>query len=330
MQTAAVVFVQTEQVDVLTIEMPAPEPGQVLVRTSISTISVGTEGWAFRNLYSWATIPFPCVPGYQRVGTIAALGAGVTSWKVGDRVMATSGQWEGEVKPFWGSHVALANTSADELYRIPDGVDDVDASGAVVAQVGYNAASRPTIRPGDWVLVYGDGLIGQCAAQAIRARGAKVILAGHREDRLTLAARYSADFAVDSSVDGFEQAVRRQTGNKPVTAVLDTVHTEESERQYVPLLEPARGQVVYSGFTPEKVWADMSLLQKNELTTHYIAGWTRQRMERTFALMAAGKMRMKPLITHLVPYTRGAEMYRMILSKSEPFLGIAIDWTAVR
>ena len=43
--------------------------------------------------------------------------------------------------------------------------------------------------------------------------------------------------------------------------------------------------------------------------------------------MAEGKMRLRPLVTHHVPFDRGDEMYRMILAKSEPFLGITLDWT---
>jgi threonine dehydrogenase-like Zn-dependent dehydrogenase len=70
----------------------------------------------------------------------------------------------------------------------------------------------------------------------------------------------------------------------------------------------------------------MALLQQRELTTHFVSGCTRDRMEATLALMAAGQMRIGPLITHLVSYARGPEMYRMILDKNEPFLGITLDW----
>jgi bacteriochlorophyllide a dehydrogenase len=111
-----------------------------------------------------------------------------------------------------------------------------------------------------------------------------------------------------------------------VSAVLDTVQSEAAQNEYVPLLAHAKGQIVYSGFTPTKTWADMGLLQKRELTTHYISGWNRPRMEATLALMAAGKMRLRPLITHLVSYRRGPEMYRMIVEKNEPFTGIAFEW----
>ena len=49
-------------------------------------------------------------------------------------------------------------------------------------------------------------------------------------------------------------------------------------------------------------------------------------MEATLALMASGKMQVRPLVTHLVPYTRGPEMYRMIVEKKEPFMAITLDW----
>lgn len=327
MQTEAIVFVGISQVEVRSMIMPDPKPGEVQIRTSYSTISGGTEGWALRNEFTWSATRYPSVPGYQRMGIIESLGEGVTGWQVGDRVMATTGQWAGAITPFWGSHIALGNTAATELYRIPDNVEDVDASGTVVAQVGYNAASRAEIQAGDWVVVYGDGLIGQCAAQAIRARGARVILVGHRTERLKRAADYSADIVINNHHQNVAEMVHEHTGGQPVRVVLDSVQTESSQREYVQLLEQGIGQIVYCGFTPGMVWADMGLLQQCELTAHFVSGWTRPRMEATLDLMAVGKMRLTPMITHLVSYKHGPEMYQIINDKSTSFLGITLDWT---
>lgn len=322
----AVVFRAVDDVAVQNIEMPDPGPGCVQIQTHASMISVGTETWGLRNLFTWQKTPFPCVPGYQRVGTIVKLGPDVTGWTIGERVMATTGCWQGSVHSFWGAHAAVANTHQNELYRIPDGVDAVDAAGTVVAQVGYNAAYRPELTPGDWVIVYGDGIIGQCAAQSARARGARVILIGHRQERLALGAEFSADATVNNSGENVGEAVRRITGQEHVRAVLDTVQSEAAQKEYVPLLQPGRGQIVYSGFTPGTVWADMALLQQRELTTHFVAGWTRARMEATLKLMAERKLRLRPLVTHRVPFQRGAEMYRMARQKSAPFMGIVFEW----
>jgi 2-desacetyl-2-hydroxyethyl bacteriochlorophyllide A dehydrogenase len=326
MKTKAVVFTSPGQASYQDIDMPAPKPDEVQIRTTYSTISIGTEGWVFQNLFTWQPTPYPCVPGYQRVGIIEALGADVKGWQVGDKVMATNGAWEGPVHSAWGSHVALGNTRAAELYRIPAGADEIDASATVVAQVGYNAAYRASYGAGDWVVVYGDGLIGQFAAQSARSRGAKVILVGHRAERLALAGRFSADLALDSRHDDIVARVHECTGGKPVTAILDTVQKQSAQEQYVPLLENGTGQIVYSGFTPGDTWADMGLLQKHELTTHYVSGWTRARMEATLQLMGAGKLQLRPLITHLVQSTDAPAMYHMTLEKSAPFLGITFKW----
>ena len=328
MQTPAVVFESIGRVSVRPIEMPPPGPGQAQIRTRYSTISPGTEGWCLLNQFTWQPTIYPGVPGYQRTGEIIALGAGVDGWKVGDICMATVGRWEGEAVPFWGAHAGVINTESTELFGLPEGVDEVDASGCVVAQVGYNAASRVALchDEGDWVVVFGDGIIGQSAAQAARARGARVIVAGHRRKRLDLALEMGAHAVFDSAEDGFLDRVREVTGEH-VTAVIDTIQTEAAQEQYMPLLEYAKGQVVYSGFTPGKVWADMGALQRKELTAHFVAGWTRPRMESTLALMAEGKMRVRPLVTHLVPYTEGAAMFEMILRKEKTFMAITLDWT---
>lgn len=327
MKSPAIVFTKPNQTEVQSIEMPDPGEGEVQIRTLYSTISSGTEGWVLQDLFTWVKTVYPGVPGYQRVGVITKIGKGVTGWKQGDKVFATTGCWQGPVVPHWGSHLAVGNTLAREVYRIPDGTDDVDAASACVAQVGYNAAYRPTAQPGDWVLVYGDGIIGQSAAQAARSRGAKVILVGHRKERLVLAQKFSADHVINNHERSVGDTVKALTGGEPVKIVLDTVQNEAAQKEYDELLPHGSGQIVYCGFTPGTVWADMAHLQMRELTTHFISGWSRIRGESTLELLAKGKMNMKALITHHVPYQRGPEMYDMILSKSEPFMGITLDWT---
>lgn len=323
----AIVYTDVATVELGQIDVAEPGPGDVQVRTQFSTISAGTEGWILQNLFTWQPTVYPCVPGYQRVGVIEALGPDVTGWSVGDRVVATRSNLPADVTPRSGAHCALANTPATELYAVPAGVDPVDASGTVVAQVGYNAASRANIEPGDWAIVYGDGLIGQCAAQSIRARGARVMLIGHRANRLQLAAAHSADVVINNHEQDVVETVHQHTDGQPVTVVLDSVQNEAAQREYTPLLERIVGQVVYCGFTPGTVWADMALLQQRELTAHFVSGWTRPRMEATLDLFAAGKLSLKALVTHQVAHHQGPAMYRMHLEKSAPFLGMTLDWS---
>lgn len=325
--SAAVVFQGPHQVGIGRLEMPPPRAGEIQIRTRYSGISGGTEGHVLAGRFTWTPARFPCVPGYQRIGVIEALGDGIQGWQLGQRVMATAGSWEGQVQPHWGAHVSLGNSPANEVYACPETASDGDLAHAVVAQVGLNAASRVSNIAGHWVLVYGDGLIGQAAAQCARLRGAKVILVGHRTDRLDLARLHSADAVINSHGEDVRTAVLNCTGGSPVFAVLDSVQGESVQREYMALLEPGLGQVVYCGNSAGTTWADMAVLQQRELTTHFVSGWTRARLEATLALMATGQLRIEALVTHRVSFERSAQMYEVNAQKSIPHLGMTLDWT---
>lgn len=327
MQNKAVVFSGVGQVELRDLPLPELAEGHLRIRTLCSGVSGGTEGWVLEDRFTWSRTRFPCVPGYQRVGIIEGVGAGVDGWQVGARVFATRSAWQGPVVPAWGAHIALADTTAEEVYRVEEGVSDANAANAVVAQVGLNAASRLTFsEAGEWVLVMGDGLIGQSAAQAARARGARVILAGRRGLRLRLAGEYSADAVINSREEDLAGAVRAITGTEKIRCVLDSVQTESAQAQYMPVLERRLGQIVYCGFTPGTTWADMAVLQQQELTAHFVSGWTRARIEATLDRMAAGRISLDNLITHRVSPDRAAQMYALNREKSQDLLGITFQW----
>lgn len=322
----AVVFEALNQVSVREVEVPEPARGEVQVRTEFSVISPGTEGWVLSNVFTWQPTTYPCVPGYQRVGTITALGEGVDGFEVGERVAATWASAPAAVASMWGSHIAVANTGASEIYRIPTNVHSVDAAAFVVAQVGFNAASRANVSPGDWVAIIGDGVIGQFAGQAARARGARVVLIGHRPERLSIAKQTGIDAIVNGRDPNLAEAVRRETEAESVFAVIDTIQGEAAQARYMDLLPSRGGEIVYAGFSSGDTWANMAHLQQREVTAHFVSGWTRARLEATLDLMASGHLRFRELITHCVPFTVAPEMYASIQQK-QASLGIVLDWS---
>lgn len=325
MTTQAVVFESPGKTAFREIELPEPGPEDVLLRTTRSVISSGTEGWVLQDLFTWEATKYPCVPGYQRVGVVERVGSGVKGIEEGSTWACTWGRWEAPVASQWGSHAALCCTPASELYSIPDGASHDDAAAFVVAQVGYNAASRIAMEQGDWVLVYGDGIIGQFACQAAKARGARVALAGHRSERLQAASLAGADAVVNRKHASVAEALE-MAGARPV-AIIDTIQTLDCQAEYLPFLEDRTGQIVYSGFTPGAAWADMARLQQKELTTHFVAGWTRARLEATLNLMAEGKMTARSVISHRLPAQQAPDAYAKILAKEPGFVAALLDWT---
>src|ERR1041384_8865898 len=91
MENPSVVFVEAGRVEVLNRPLPVPAAGEVLIRTTCSLISTGTElmllsGKARRDSV-WAELTeFPFQPGYSNVGEVVEIGAGVESWWLGRRV----------------------------------------------------------------------------------------------------------------------------------------------------------------------------------------------------------------------------------------------------
>jgi len=326
LKVPAVVFDALNQVSVRDVEVPAPGPGEVQVKTHLSVISPGTETWVLKGVFTWQPTQYPCVPGYQRVGTVIALGEGVTGWTLGDRVAATSATGPQGIASMWGSHAAVANTVAEEIYRVPENVNSIDAASFVVAQVGYNAAFRATIAPNKWLAVFGDGVIGQMAAQAAKARGAKVVLIGHRQERLEAARRNGIDLAVDGYRTDLSQHIRSQTSTEAILSIIDTVQGEAVQQQTMDILPPRRGEIVYAGFSSTSTWTNMAHLQQREVTAHFISGWTHTRLGSTLDLMSAKQLQFRSLVTHHVPATEAPAMYELIRNK-EASLGIVLDWS---
>lgn len=324
MKTRAIVFSEQNRVEVQEVIVPEPGPEEVLVRSVQSGVSVGTDGWILTNQFTWGgDIPYPVVPGYQRAGFVEAMGAKVEGLKVGQRVAVAGSRLEGKPGSYWGGHLHLGVTSQTDIFLLPEGVSFANGAQVIVAQVGYNAAARSMAGVGETVLVLGDGGIGQMAAQAARVRGARIILGGHRAERIELARRHSCDEVLLTRDPGWVK--RLESRESPITAVIDTVQDEAFFQTYLPHL-PARTNVVLSGFSPAGFHIDMGELQKKEVALLSVAGWSRQRCEETLQLMRLGKLNLEGLLTHVVPAAEAPRIYNMIRLKLEPFLGVNFLW----
>ncbi|QIZ98135.1 zinc-dependent alcohol dehydrogenase family protein [Leifsonia sp. PS1209] len=192
----------------------APEGGAV--------IRVGASGLCRSDWHAWAghddTVHLPHVPGHEFAGTIAALGDGVTGWRVGDRVTApfvngcgacswcASGQSQvcpNQTQPgftHWGSHAELVAIRAADLnlVAVPDSLDD-DAAASLGCRfaTAYRAVRmRAAVRPGEWVAVYGAGGVGLSAVMIAVALGARVVAVDRNPAALDLAARLGAEHVV--------------------------------------------------------------------------------------------------------------------------------------
>lgn len=163
--------------------------------------------------------PLPHVVGVDPCGVVAAVGAEVTTRKVGDRLVCEPivGMQQNRIPivlgvSVWGGYAEYVKVPARATHLIPDGLDFVTAS--VVARHAPLAFTqlrdRAKVKPGEWVLVMGAaGGLGSAAIQAAKYLGAQVIAAAGSDARVDAAKQLGADAGVNYRTQDLTAEARR-------------------------------------------------------------------------------------------------------------------------
>jgi len=329
MTAQAVVFPRPGQVEVRQVNVPPLGAGDVLLEVECSALSPGTERWCLTGglvVPGEASPAFPHVPGYQAAGVVREVGRAVKSLAPGDRVFsrncAAPAGWDGS---WWGGHVGLHVAPEAAVIKLPDSVSTAEGSCLLLAQVGYNGASRPPVKPGDTAVVIGEGLVGLYAAQVLRHRGARVIVSGLQGFRLDLARRFAADEVFDATRGDLAGWVRERFP-AGVDVVVETASSAATVRLGAGLLRNG-GHLVLNGFyPPPESLIDWHWLRGKEITVHCPNSRTRERLEAALALIACGALRVRDLVTHELALAEAPRAYGMLLDPGAEFLGVVMRW----
>jgi len=253
-------------------EVPCPRAGrgQLLIRTSRTLVSAGTE----RMLVDFGKAGFlekarqqpdkvrqvldkirtdglvptiqavrnkldqPLPMGYCNVGEVVEVGAGVTGFAVGDRVASN------------GKHAEMVAVPVNLCARVPDGVADDEAAFTVLGAIALQGIRlvQPTL--GEAVVVTGLGLIGLVTVQLLKAQGCRVLGLDFDSDKLALARRFGAEVVdLKSGADPVAAAQAFSRG-RGVDAVLITASTKSNEPVHqAALMCRKRGRIVLVGVT---------------------------------------------------------------------------------
>ena len=251
-------------------DLPCPKrsQGSLLIQTSKSLISVGSERmlveFSKANLLSKARqqpekvrqvldkiktdglaptlaavqskLDQPMPLGYSNAGVVIDVGDDVPEFKVGDRVISN------------GSHAEIVSVPKNLCAGIPDSVRDEEAVFTVIASIGLQGIrlAQPTL--GERFVVTGLGLIGQLVVQLLRAHGCHVLGLDFAEDRLALARRFGAETVALSKGEDPVAAAMDFSKNRGVDGVIITAATKSNE----PMHQAAemcrkRGRIVLVG-----------------------------------------------------------------------------------
>jgi NADPH2:quinone reductase len=250
-------------------ELPTPKPGdgQALVRieaAGLNYIDTYQRTGAYKN-------PLPYGLGLEGAGVVEAVGPGVTTVRVGDRVA-----WTG-VPGSYATHNAVP---ADRLVTLPAGVDSRAGASAMLQGMTahYLAHSTYPLKPGDACLVHAAaGGVGLLLCQMARRAGARVIGTVSTEEKAKLAREAGAHEVILYSRQDFEAEVKRLTGGKGLQVVYDAVGKDTFDkslnclamRGYMVLYGAASGPV--APLDPQVLNAKGSLFLTRPSLFHYIA-----------------------------------------------------------
>jgi NADPH2:quinone reductase len=249
-------------------ELPPPEPGPGEVRVDLVATGVNfVETYQRSGRYP---VPLPFVPGAEGAGTVGAIGPGVDSLQIGDRVASVD---------LRGSYAEQAVVPADRVVPLPDGVDEATAAAAMLQGMTahYLLFDSYPVGPGDTVLVHAAaGGMSLLLTQIAVNLGARVIGTVSTEEKERLAREAGAAEVIRYTEQDVETEVRRITGGEGVAATYDGVGRDTFESSLASLRR--RGTLVLYGaasglvppFDPQRLQAAGSVYLTRPTLAHYI------------------------------------------------------------
>lgn len=333
-QMRAWVLGDPEELTLKSKPVPVPGKAEVLVRvdavaicaTDLEILTYGTpaliEGGApFNKNYT---------PGHEYMGTIAALGAGVDEFAIGDRVTVEVHAGCGQCKRCrMGMYTSCHNyglnygdrdkghrangfttdggfadyvvNNINTVIKVPDDMSDEEATLVVTAGTSmYGLTELGGLVAGESVVVIGPGPIGLLAVAVAKALGASpVILVGTRENRNAIGKKLGADITIDSRNEDAVARVMELTG-KGADYVVDCAGNETTVNQAIHMTNRG-GKVCLAAFPKAPVSFDLGYLAVNNIYLYGIRGEGRSATHRAMAFMAEKRFDAGLVHTHTFP-----------------------------
>ncbi|MEQ8399022.1 quinone oxidoreductase [Thalassobaculum sp.] len=196
------------------VDLAAPAAGEVQVRhTAIGLNYIDT--YHRSGLYP---LPMPHGLGMEGAGTVAAVGAGVSDLKAGDRIAYAA--------PPPGSYSEARNIEATKVVKVPDGVDDKTAAAMMLKGMTAQYLIRQVykVQSGDTILIHAAaGGVGLIVSQWAKALGATVIGTVSSDAKAALAKANGCDHPIIYTRDNFVEKVLEITGGKKLPVVYDSI-----------------------------------------------------------------------------------------------------------
>ena len=295
-------------------------PGDVRIRIHTVGVCGSDVHYYTHGRIGSFVVDAPMVLGHEAAGTVVEVGAGVTALKPGDRVCMEPGVPDlssrasklglYNVDPsvvFWATppvHGVLTPEvvhPAAFTYKLPDSVSFAEGAMVEPFAVGLQAAVKARIQPGDTAVVTGAGPIGIMTALAALAGGcSRVLVSDLMAEKLAIAGRYAGVTPVNIREASLAEAVSDATAGWGADVVFEASGAPRAYEGIEKLLRPG-GCLVLIGMPVEPVRFDVSSIAAKEIRIETVFRYANV-FDRALAMIASGKVDLKPLITETFPF----------------------------
>jgi len=288
---------------------PRPGPGQILVAVEAAGVN---RPDVQQRMGAYPPPPgHSKLPGLEIAGRVAAVGDGVTRWRVGDAVCSLVNG---------GGYAAYCIAEDAVALPIPAGFDMVHAAALpeTIFTVWNNVFDRAALKPGEWLLIHGGSSgIGTTAIQIAKALGSKVIVTAGSDDKCRACVELGADRAINYRTEDFVEIVKDATGGKGANVILDMVAGDYTERNLIAAAEDGRiVQIATLGGADVKLNIGRLMVKRLTLTGSTLrprtrevkAGFARAIEKTIWPLIEAGKVRV--VLDSTYPLSDAASAHR--------------------
>ncbi len=294
-------------------EVPDPVPAEGEVLIDVAAAGLNRADLLQRQGMYPPPPGEPEYPGLECAGTIAALGAGVTGWQVGDQVCALlSG----------GGYAEQVAVPAGQVLPVPAGLSVTEAAALpeVACTVYSNVVQVAGLRAGETLLVHGGASgIGTLAIQLGKALGAQVACTAGSRAKLDRCRELGADLAIGYRDTDFVAAVSEFTGGRGADVILDIMGAAYLDRNVAALAQDGRLVIIgLQGGTRAEI--DLNAMLRKRASLHATSLRSRPVDQKAaivagvrdvvWPLVAAGRIR--PVIDATVPLAEAARAHAML------------------
>ena len=323
-----------------TVPVPQPGPGQVLVK--IKRIGIcGSDIHVYHGKHPYTK--YPVTQGHEVSGRIAALGEGVTAFRVGQKVTiepqvvcgrchpCTHGKYnlceELKVMGFQTTGTASEYFAVDQskVDLLPDGMDYNEGAMIEPLAVTVHAAKRPGDVKGLNICVLGCGPIGILLIQSLKAFGAAKVLATDVSScRLELARKCGADVVVNTKSADFGKAMVDAFGPDKADIIYDCAGNDITMDQAIQ--NARKGSViilvaVYAGLAH----CDLAKLNDSELDLNTTMMYRHEDYVDAIRLVGEGKIQLQPLMSRHFAFQDYLAAYEYIDNNRETTMKVIVD-----